>query len=72
MAQADMGLGVVPEGVFNLFGRSMDLVAVPLADAWARRELRLVTRNATLSPAAELLVRHLTARPHASAANPES
>ncbi|MGU3537907.1 LysR family transcriptional regulator [Methylobacterium sp. A54F] len=69
MAQADMGLGVVPEGVFTLFGRSMDLVAVPLADAWARRELRLVTRDVTLSPAAELLVRHLTTNPVLSAAS---
>ncbi|ACL59760.1 LysR family transcriptional regulator [Methylobacterium nodulans] len=59
MAQADMGLGVVPREVFALFGASMDLVAVPLSDSWARRELRIVTRDASLPPAASLLVAHL-------------
>ncbi|POR40798.1 LysR family transcriptional regulator [Methylobacterium sp. V23] len=61
MAQADMGLGVVPLGVFALLGRAMDLAAIPLTDPWAQRELRIVSRPGTLSPAANLLVASLTA-----------
>ncbi|ACA19421.1 transcriptional regulator, LysR family [Methylobacterium sp. 4-46] len=61
MVQADMGLAVVPERVVGLFGAAMQLVAVPLSDAWARRELRLVTRPGRLSPAATLLRDHLAA-----------
>ena len=61
MAQADMGLGVVPLGVFALLGRAMDLAAIPLTDPWAQRELRIVSRPGTLSPAASLLVASLTA-----------
>lgn len=61
MAQADMGLGVVPLGVFTLLGRAMDLAAIPLTDPWAQRELRIVSRPGTLSPAASLLVASLTA-----------
>ncbi|MGY2050011.1 LysR family transcriptional regulator [Methylobacterium sp. JK268] len=59
MVQAEMGLGVVPEGVFALFGASLDLVAVPLSDPWAHRDLRIVIRDAPLTPAAGLLVAHL-------------
>ncbi|KQP29741.1 LysR family transcriptional regulator [Methylobacterium sp. Leaf104] len=61
MAQADMGLGVVPLGVFALLGKPMDLAAIPLTDPWAQRELRIVTRPGALSPAASLLVASLTA-----------
>jgi DNA-binding transcriptional LysR family regulator len=61
MAQADMGLGVVPLGVFALLGGAMDLAAIPLTDSWARRELRIVSRPGELSPAASLLVASLTA-----------
>jgi DNA-binding transcriptional LysR family regulator len=61
MAQADMGLGVVPLGVFALLGSAMDLAAIPLTDPWAQRELRIVTRPGELSPAANLLVASLTA-----------
>lgn len=63
MAQADMGLGVVPLGVFALLGGAMDLVAIPLTDSWAQRELRIVSRPGELSPAASLLVASLTAEP---------
>jgi DNA-binding transcriptional LysR family regulator len=61
MAQADMGLGVVPLGVFALLGGAMDLAAIPLTDSWAQRELRIVSRPGELSPAASLLVASLTA-----------
>ena len=61
MAQADMGLGVVPLGVFALLGSAMDLAAIPLTDPWAQRELRIVSRPGERSPAASLLVASLTA-----------
>jgi DNA-binding transcriptional LysR family regulator len=59
MAQAEMGLGVVPREVFSLFGASLGLAAVPLSDRWAQRELLIVTRDAPPSPAAALLLAHL-------------
>ncbi|MFD0937831.1 LysR family transcriptional regulator [Methylobacterium trifolii] len=59
MAQAGMGLGVVPARVYDLFGPRMQLTAVPLTDPWAQRELRIVTRTGPLPPAAQLLLDHL-------------
>lgn len=61
MAQADIGLGVLPQRAFDLLGQPMGLVAVPLRDRWAQRELRLVVRDGPLAPAAQLLLDHLTA-----------
>ncbi|GLS46912.1 LysR family transcriptional regulator [Methylobacterium brachythecii] len=61
MAQADIGLGVLPQRAFDLLGQPMGLVAVPLRDPWAQRELRLVVRDGPLAPAAQLLLDHLTA-----------
>ena len=63
MAQANMGVGVVPRLVFELLGPPMGLVSVKLTDPWAMRELLLVTRRQPLSPAASLLVAHLEAGP---------
>lgn len=58
--QAGLGIGLVPEPVFELFGRSMKLHFEPLTDAWAERELKLVYRNGrTLSTAAQQLLDHL-------------
>jgi DNA-binding transcriptional LysR family regulator len=59
MAQAGMGLGVVPERVHALLGPQMQLAAVPLTDSWAQRTLNLVVRPGALSPAASLLLDHL-------------
>lgn len=59
MAQAGMGLGVVPERVHALLGPQMNLTAVPLSDPWAQRTLNLVVRPGTLAPAASLLLDHL-------------
>ena len=61
MAQAGLGLGVVPRLVCELLGPPMGLVGLPLTDAWARRELRIVTRDQRLSPAGELVRAHLLA-----------
>jgi len=59
MAQAGMGLGVVPERVHAILGPQMGLAAVPLTDAFARRTLELVVRPGVLPPAAALLLEHL-------------
>lgn len=59
MAQAGMGLGVVPKGVHALLGPQMQVVAVPLTDPWARRTLSLVVRPGARSPAASVLFDHL-------------
>jgi DNA-binding transcriptional LysR family regulator len=59
MAQAGMGLGTIPEGVFALLGPQLHLAAVPLTDPWATRTLTLVVRPGALPPAAALLLDHL-------------
>jgi DNA-binding transcriptional LysR family regulator len=59
MAQANMGVAVVPRLVYEMLGPPMGLVGIPLTDVWARRELRIVTRGGQLSPAATLLIDHL-------------
>ena len=60
MVQAGMGLGVLPRDVFNFVGRALDLRAVVLEDAWARRDLIIVTREIeSLSPVSRLLFDHL-------------
>jgi DNA-binding transcriptional LysR family regulator len=59
MAQAKMGVGIVPRLVSDLLGPTMGLIGIPLTDGWARRELQIVSRNEDLSPSADLLVTHL-------------
>ncbi len=59
MAQAGMGIGVVPERVHALLGPQMRLSAVPLSDPWARRRLNLVVRPGPPPPATSLLIGHL-------------
>ena len=61
MAQAGMGLGVIPERVHALLGPQMNIVAVPLTDPWAGRTLSLVVRPGAQPPAASLLLEHLRA-----------
>src|SRR6185312_14582459 len=65
MVQADMGIGLIPDRAFNVIGQGMGLKAVPLTDAWARRDLRIVVRHAdSLSSTGRLMLNHLrTAEP---------
>lgn len=57
-----LGVGVMPERAFHLLSTDDTLQAVPLANAWAQRQLVLVARDFTSLPAtARLLVEHLTA-----------
>ncbi|NUU04175.1 LysR substrate-binding domain-containing protein [Herbaspirillum robiniae] len=56
MAQAGMGLGVIPAGVFEAIGRPLGLAAVAIDEPWAHRELRIVVRHAdALSPVSRAL-----------------
>lgn len=58
--QAGLGIALIPEQVFALFGSLMNLHYEELTDAWARRELKLVHRSdRPLSTAAQQLLDHL-------------
>lgn len=57
LAQEGLGIGVVAETSAALLAPTMGLVALPVLDAWARRQHRLCVRDrAQLSPAARLLL----------------
>ncbi|WP_038208429.1 LysR substrate-binding domain-containing protein [Xenophilus azovorans] len=69
MIDNGLGIGVMPQRAFELMrgGIGQRLVSVPLTDAWAQREIRLVARDfSTLPVAARTLVNHLRA-PEAAA-----
>jgi len=60
MVAAGLGIGIVPRSATSAYTISLDLTAVPLADAWAQRELFLCARSLdSLTPAAHLLRDHL-------------
>lgn len=62
MVQAHMGIGILPQKAYELFGRALGLQAVPLTDEWAARRLILVVRDeASLSPVSRLLFEYLQA-----------
>ncbi|UII72889.1 LysR family transcriptional regulator [Pseudomonas sp. HN11] len=63
MVQANMGIGILPQKAYELFGRALGLHAVPLIDTWSDRSLILVVRDETqLSPVSRLLFDHLSVR----------
>lgn len=60
MVETGIGLAVLPVSAIETYVASMKICAVPLADPWAKRELRLVTGDTNyLSLAANLLRNHL-------------
>jgi DNA-binding transcriptional LysR family regulator len=60
MVQAGMGIGVLPQKVYQIMGRPLQLVSVALDETWAQRELLLVVRDIdALSPVSRLLFDHL-------------
>jgi DNA-binding transcriptional LysR family regulator len=64
MIDNGLGIGVLPNRAFSLMQGLGNLQAIPLTDAWARRELRIVARDfQALTMTARLLVDHLLARP---------
>jgi DNA-binding transcriptional LysR family regulator len=57
LAQEGLGIGIVAESSAALFAPAMGLAAMPVLDAWARRQHRLCARDPKrLSPAARLLL----------------
>lgn len=62
MVQAGMGIGLIPDRAFEIIGAGMNLRAIPLHDDWARRELKIVVRDAAqLSASGRLVFDHLRA-----------
>lgn len=62
MVQAGMGLGMIPDHAFEVLSEGMALRAVPLRDAWASRELKIVVRSERdLSASGRLFFNHLLA-----------
>jgi DNA-binding transcriptional LysR family regulator len=60
MIHNGLGVGVMPERAFELIHGVGELESVPLTDAWAQRELRLIARDfSSLPVTARLLVEHL-------------
>ncbi|MFP3566889.1 LysR family transcriptional regulator [Paraburkholderia sp. SIMBA_030] len=60
MVQAGMGVGVLPLKVYQIMGRTLGLIGVPLEDAWSERNLLLIVRDVeALSPVSRLLFDHL-------------
>jgi len=69
MIDNGLGVGLLPDRAFALMHSVGSLSAVPLQDAWAHRELRLVARDFDALPVtARLLAEHLAtptfAQPH--------
>lgn len=59
--RAGLGLAVMPREVVHPVAASLDVVIVPIADPWASRRFAICFRDeASLSPAAKLLVEHLS------------
>ena len=62
MIDNSLGVGLLPDRAFALMRGVGRLASVPLTDAWAHRELRVVARDFDALPVtARLLVEHLTA-----------
>ena len=62
MVQANMGVGLIPDRAFEVIGAGMGLRAIPLRDDWAKRELKIVVRDAAqLSGIGRMVLDHLRA-----------
>jgi DNA-binding transcriptional LysR family regulator len=62
MVQANMGIGLIPDRAFDVVGAGMGLRSIGLCDEWARRELKIVVRDARqLSTTSRLMFDHLRA-----------
>jgi DNA-binding transcriptional LysR family regulator len=60
MVEAGVGVGIVPETTARIAAKTLAIEAVPLADEWAVRALRLCVRTlAALPPHTRQLVDHL-------------
>jgi hypothetical protein len=56
------GHRLIPDRAFDVIGAGMGLRAIPLRDDWARRELKIVVRDAAqLSATGRMVLDHLRA-----------
>lgn len=68
MVQAGMGVGLIPDRAFEVLSQGMNIVALPLRDVWAERQLAIVVRKAAELPiASRMMFDHLSS-PQGSAA----
>jgi DNA-binding transcriptional LysR family regulator len=64
MIDNGLGVGLLPHRAFELMHHVGDLVALPLRDAWATRQIELIARDFNaLPPSARMLVEHLRQTP---------
>lgn len=64
MAQAGVGLGVMPAGIAKLLAKVLGLAVVAIEDDWADQQVVICTRGRhTLSAAATLFLEHLSRKP---------
>src|SRR5882724_7724190 len=62
MVQAGLGIGLIPDRAFEVIGAGLGLRAIPLRDDWAKRELKIVVRDAAqLSSTGRMVLDHLRA-----------
>jgi DNA-binding transcriptional LysR family regulator len=61
MVEAQMGIGLVPEGCAARYVTSGDLVAIKLDEPWAVRQWNVCVQDTpSLPPPVRLLLKHLT------------
>lgn len=58
MVETGIGIAVLPVSAIETYTASMQICAVPLADAWAHRELRIVTKESGNLLIAAMLLRN--------------
>jgi DNA-binding transcriptional LysR family regulator len=64
MVAAGLGIGVIPTAAAAAYTAQLRLVALPLSDTWAKRQLHICTRtNQPLAAAAQRLLDHLLTQP---------
>lgn len=59
LIRSGLGIGVISEGVADVFRQSMGLRTIRLADAWAERQMQIVTLNEDVPAPSRLLIEHL-------------
>ena len=63
LIRAGLGIGVISEGVAEVFCRAMDLRAIRLRDDWAERHMQIVSLHEDVPAPSRLLIEHLLSQP---------
>lgn len=59
LIRSGLGIGVISEGVVEVFRQSMGLRTIRLTDAWAERHMQIVTLNEEVPVPSRLVIEHL-------------